>query len=91
MFEIQNARPPEHLGPVSDRRLCLTKDKSRVVEETDPEAATLLVGAGCILPAADAEKYGLQLVDGTLVIPSTVTEESAAETPASSEQTPPAE
>lgn len=44
---------------VSDKRLYVNKDKSRVVEESDPEAAYLLVAEGSELSDADAEKYGL--------------------------------
>lgn len=44
---------------ISDRRLYLTADEKRVVEEGDPEAAFLLVGAGGELPSAVAEQYGL--------------------------------
>lgn len=43
----------------SDRRLYLTKDKARVVEDGDPEAAFLLVGAGGSIPEEDAKRYGL--------------------------------
>jgi hypothetical protein len=43
----------------SDRRLFTTADRSRVVEEDDPEAAFLLVGEGGELDDATAERYGL--------------------------------
>ncbi len=43
----------------SDRRLYLTADKARVVDEGDAEAAFLLVGEGGELPEEEAEKYGL--------------------------------
>jgi hypothetical protein len=42
-----------------DRRLYLTQDKSRVVEDGDPEAATLLCAAGGEVPHATAVRYGL--------------------------------
>jgi hypothetical protein len=42
----------------SPRRLYLTAD-GHVVEEGDPRAATLLVGAGGELDAAEAERLGL--------------------------------
>lgn len=40
-------------------RLYWTQDKSRVVEEGDPEAAYLYAAAGTEVPEADAERYGL--------------------------------
>jgi hypothetical protein len=42
-----------------DRRLYLTEDKSRAVEEGHPEAATLLCPAGGEVPHATAARYGL--------------------------------
>jgi hypothetical protein len=44
---------------ISDRFLYLTKDRSRVVEAGDEEAAILLVGEGGFLADADAIRYGL--------------------------------
>jgi hypothetical protein len=44
---------------ISDRRLYLNSARSRVVEESDPGAAFLLVGAGGSLDDATARKYGL--------------------------------
>ena len=41
------------------KRLYLVADKSRVVEEGDPDAATLLVGAEGEIPLELAEQYGL--------------------------------
>lgn len=46
---------------VSTKRLFLTADKRRVVEESDPEAASLLVGEGGMVSEADARRYGLKL------------------------------
>lgn len=43
----------------SDRRLYLTADKSRAVEEGDLEAAYLLCGADCEIDHAEAERLGL--------------------------------
>lgn len=43
----------------ADKRYYLNADKSRVVEEGDPEASSLLVGAGGELPMAEARTYGL--------------------------------
>lgn len=44
----------------SDRRLWLTADRERVVEDGDAEAAFLLVGKGGELSDAEAKQYGLK-------------------------------
>jgi hypothetical protein len=44
---------------ISHRRLYLNSDRSRVVEESDPDAAFLLIGAGGSLDDATARQYGL--------------------------------
>lgn len=44
---------------VADRRLWLTADRARVVEDGDPEARFLFCGPGRRISPADAEKYGL--------------------------------
>jgi hypothetical protein len=44
----------------TDRRLYLNADRSKVVEENDPEAAYLYLGKGHQVSDADAEKYGLK-------------------------------
>ena len=44
---------------LSNKRLYLTADRSRVVEEGNPDAAFLLVGAGCELHDTVARQYGL--------------------------------
>lgn len=43
-----------------DRKLWLTRDQSRVVEDGDPEAASLLGTKGKRIPMALAEKYGIK-------------------------------
>lgn len=43
----------------SDRRVYVTADRSRVVPETNPDAAYLLVAEGGTLPMDEAERYGL--------------------------------
>lgn len=48
----------------SKRTWHLTADKSRAVPEDDAAGALLLVAAGCSIPAAEIEKYGL-LPDGS--------------------------
>lgn len=45
---------------ISDRRLYLNADKSRVVEEGDPDASFLLVGEGGQLPDDEALQWGLK-------------------------------
>lgn len=44
----------------SDRDIYLNADKSAVVEEGDPDAAFLLVGAGSEIDDTEAAKYGLK-------------------------------
>ena len=46
---------------VSDRRLYLTADRKKVVEEGDEDAAFLLVGEGGTVSEEDANKYNLRL------------------------------
>lgn len=43
---------------IIDRRLCLTEDKSRVVDETDPAARWLWATPGHVVDRADAERLG---------------------------------
>ena len=59
------------VGLLADRRLYLTRDESRVVEEGSPEAAFLFATPGTIVPAADADRLGLNLVDGRITLPGT--------------------
>lgn len=44
---------------VADRRLWLTADQSRVVEDADPDAAFLLAAKGDEINAETVERYGL--------------------------------
>ena len=54
---------------ISDRRLWLTADKSRVVEQGDRDAATLLVAQGRKLRPDDQKQFGIsEGYDGKLVI-----------------------
>lgn len=53
---------------VADRRLFLTADKAQIVEEGSAEGAYLFATPGMTIPAGDVERYGLQLVDGVLVV-----------------------
>lgn len=43
---------------VIDRRLCLTEDRSRVVDETDPAAHWLWAIPGHVVDRAEAERLG---------------------------------
>lgn len=49
--------PPRY----ADKRYYLTADRSRVVEEGDPEAAVLLAAEGTLVAEEDAKRYGLDL------------------------------
>jgi hypothetical protein len=49
---------------IADRRLCLTADRSEVVEESDPRASWLLVGVGKTIGSGDVERYGLTEAEG---------------------------
>jgi hypothetical protein len=42
------------------RRLYLSRDKERVVEEGDPEAGFLLAGEGAEVPEEDVKRYKLR-------------------------------
>jgi hypothetical protein len=44
---------------ILDRPLCLTADKTQVVEETDPRAAFVLGGKGSQIPTEEAIRLGL--------------------------------
>lgn len=43
---------------IIERRLCLTEDKSRVVDETDPDARWLWAIPGHVVDRAEAERLG---------------------------------
>jgi hypothetical protein len=45
---------------LSDKRLYLNADKSKVVEEDDPDASYLLVAAGGQVSDEHAKQYGLK-------------------------------
>lgn len=53
---------------VSDRRLYLTADRARVVEEGDADAAFLLATPGHTISIGDQKRLGLALDDGRVVI-----------------------
>lgn len=52
----------------SDRRLCVTADRSELVEETDPRAAFLLVQEGGWIGEGDVVRYGVRLDDEERVV-----------------------
>lgn len=53
---------------MADRRLWLTADKARVVEDGDPEAAFLLAAPGHPILEADVKRLGLGVKDGCVVL-----------------------
>lgn len=53
----------------SDRRLCLTADKSRVVEPGEKGAGFLFATPGSEITEADVQTYGLKYLDGKVVLP----------------------
>jgi len=55
-------------GLVADRRLALTGDRARVVEDGDPEAAWLLAPPGTVIPSDEVTRLGLVLVDGKIIV-----------------------
>lgn len=44
----------------TDKRLWLNADKSRIVEDGDPDAAFLAYGPGQMVSDEDIERYGLE-------------------------------
>jgi hypothetical protein len=48
------------MGHIVDRKLWLTADKERVVEDGDPDAAFLFAGEGDEVSDEDAKRYGLK-------------------------------
>src|SRR5215210_4354171 len=64
MALVTNFSPPGAASAqyIASRRLWLTADKSRIVEDGDPAAAFLLCGAGAAVSAEDVARYGLARV-----------------------------
>ena len=58
VLEITKDHEPQDLW-VADRRLWLTADKSKAVEDGDPRAAFLLCTPGRSIPRPQAEALGL--------------------------------
>lgn len=53
----------------ADRRLWVTADYARVVEEGDEAAAFLLAGAGRLIHSDDVARYKLSHTDGRVILP----------------------
>lgn len=53
---------------IADRRLCLTADRSQVVEQGDARAKWLLVGAGREIGEGAVKQYGLSVDDAGRVM-----------------------
>ena len=64
---------------ISDRRLYVTADGSRVVEEGDPDGAFLLVGAGSEIRHDVAEKHKLRVSKGKVSFPAPKAKKAKAE------------
>lgn len=45
---------------IADRRLWLTADRSEIVEEGDPDAATLYATRGTVIPAEAVQRFGIK-------------------------------
>lgn len=54
---------------IADRRLYVTENRERVVEEGDPAAAFLLAGEGCRIHSDDVAAHDLAWKDGEVVYP----------------------
>jgi hypothetical protein len=72
---------PKMDGLIADRRLYLTADKGRVVEEGAPDAAYLFAVPGTPIEAGDVALHGLTMVDGQVVVPAAPAPEDDAEVP----------
>lgn len=74
---------------VADRRLYLADDSATVVEAGDARARFLLAAKGHAVPAADADRLHLAIVDGRVVQqPMTATSTSGASVDEGKQQTP---
>lgn len=81
-----------HGAMICDRRLYLTADKDEVVEADDARASFLFATPGYEIPAGDVERFGLQVVDGVVILAGSATPSGATEeaTPAPVPEDPPA-
>lgn len=53
----------------ADRRLCITLDGTRIVEQGDPDAAFLWRGQGKPISPAEMKRFGLSEQGGKVVLP----------------------
>ncbi len=68
-------------GFKSDRRLYLSQDKLRVLEEGDKGAGWLFATPGRQITEAAASAYGLEYSDGKVILPQGPAEPKAAKRP----------
>lgn len=73
---------------VADRRLCLTEDKSRVVEEDTPEARWLWAIPGQTVDREEAERLGAVKSETTVELPATPPRRKPGRPPAAKAATP---
>lgn len=66
---VRSVRSQKLMAFKCDRRLYLTRDKSRVVEEGDKTCGWLFATLGGQITAADAAAYGLEWRDGKIILP----------------------
>lgn len=62
----------------ADRRLFLTADRDRIVEDGDPDAAVLFAPVGEPILSAQIVRYGLTESDGKVVLPGGAVETAEA-------------
>jgi hypothetical protein len=74
-------RPGEEPGPAvpSDRRLWISRDGARVVEDGDPAAAVLLAPPLTGIALEDMARFGLTVADDKIVLPEKKMVEEAPE------------
>lgn len=60
-----------------DRRLYLSRDKSRVCEEGDPDAGWLFANKGGAISPVDVAAFGLEWADGKVILPASPAAEVA--------------
>ena len=68
MFDLMRDRKPTHELETAKVRMFLTADRSRVVGEGDPDAASLYASPGSRLPDDAVKQFGL--VGGNLPVKS---------------------
>jgi hypothetical protein len=68
----RTVRAKAPLALIADRKLYLTRDKERIVEEGSPEAAYLFANSGTMIPDAEAARLGLSVTNGRMMQAGTV-------------------